>query len=937
MYKFLPAGILIIFFFFSFSQTGVYKNYPGSLKAYLSADNLYRKATTLSDNAGNNEQQIAVADDIYVQALTAFHQLIPGLKESRFDSLFILSSTKAGIIHQYFDSTQLARKFYLNAIHARQTSSGIEDSVFFQPLLFTGSICYTYGEYDSAFYYLKQAEAIKSNYSTPLLEEQRLYNLLGVLHYETGNLKQSKNYIEKAIATTLANNLADRELKTNYQLNITSILIKLQEYEEAERILKEISSTNIYPDEINHALGFVCLKTLRYKEAIGYFGKVNYTKSKRIVDLMLNTSAAYKGLSNTDSCNLYLLKAKTENLKWNGSRKSVSQGIIFKQEAEEQERLGQYKNALSLYQQSILQLSNTFTDSSPTKNPETFSGTFAYIDLFTILTAKAEVFKKLYDTEKDIQFLESALQTYLAAFKLADYVEKTYDSDEARLFIGKIKHTVHNKPIAISLQLYELTQKKQFLEEAYFFDQRNKASILSFNAQVNEFKKLPGKHSGLVEKEQSLKSAITRLSLSIAATTDTITLQKLYASIRDNEIALGQLQEQLNADPAWQQKSMVEKIPSVNELQKKLDPSTAILSFHLSENELLLLLISANQFDYTRTEVNNSFFTDIESLKSSLQNSLPDTRYTGKIAAARLFQKLILPLQTSLQQKKRLIIIPDDELNHLPFEALQDANDTYLIEKFSVQYQFSTALSVSAKKERTSSSLLAFAPFATGRYEDVNGELFTNLPASNAETNVLKGTILTDSAATKLKFLQLASSSSVIHLATHAVLNNKDPMRSFIAFYPDTTDFKLYAREIYDLNLDSLQLIILSACETGSGQLVKGEGLMSLSRAFAYAGCSNIITSLWKAEDRATAFITNRLHYYLEKEYTKDHALQKAKLDLLTSTEIDPRLKSPNYWAHLILIGDYETEHQSKNWWWIALFIIAGAGLYKLAGRKKPR
>src|SRR6185369_4542872 len=130
-------------------------------------------------------------------------------------------------------------------------------------------------------------------------------------------------------------------------------------------------------------------------------------------------------------------------------------------------------------------------------------------------------------------------------------------------------------------------------------------------------------------------------------------------------------------------------------------------------------------------------------------------------------------------------------------------------------------------------------------------------------------------------------------------VNNELPMRSYVAFSPvnDQSDYRLYAEEIYSMDLDSTDLVILSACETGSGQLIKGEGLMSLSRAFAYAGCPNIITSLWKAEDKATAYIGRRLHQYLQKDYPKDEALQKAKLDLLNSREIGPRFKTPNYWA----------------------------------------
>jgi CHAT domain-containing protein len=121
----------------------------------------------------------------------------------------------------------------------------------------------------------------------------------------------------------------------------------------------------------------------------------------------------------------------------------------------------------------------------------------------------------------------------------------------------------------------------------------------------------------------------------------------------------------------------------------------------------------------------------------------------------------------------------------------------------------------------------------------------------------------------------------------------------------------------------------LSASETGTGKLVKGEGLMSLSRAFAYAGCPNIITSLWKAEDKTTAFITRRLHHYLEKGFPKDKALQQAKLDMLRSDDTDPRYKTPNYWAHLVFIGNYEPLQRRNNWWWIALTIIVAAIIYR--------
>jgi hypothetical protein len=92
---------------------------------------------------------------------------------------------------------------------------------------------------------------------------------------------------------------------------------------------------------------------------------------------------------------------------------------------------------------------------------------------------------------------------------------------------------------------------------------------------------------------------------------------------------------------------------------------------------------------------------------------------------------------------------------------------------------------------------------------------------------------------------------------------------------------------------------------------------MSLSRAFAYAGCANIITSLWNANDFSTAYLTNRVHFYLDKDYSVDDALRQSKLDYLNDKSINPRLKNPFYWSHLIFIGNYSPA-KAANYWWIA-------------------
>src|SRR5690606_9843172 len=162
---------------------------------------------------------------------------------------------------------------------------------------------------------------------------------------------------------------------------------------------------------------------------------------------------------------------------------------------------------------------------------------------------------------------------------------------------------------------------------------------------------------------------------------------------------------------------------------------------------------------------------------------------------------------------------------------------------------------------------------------------FEPLGASKKEVEKIGGSIYLEKAATKQVFLKVAKSYGIIHLATHARADSEKPLNSFIAFYPEPDSsgagYRLYTDELYNYRLDSAKLVVLSACEAGGGKLVRGEGIISLARAFAYAGCPNIVTTLWQASDRAAALITAGLHQYLKEGYSKDAALRLAKLDYL--------------------------------------------------------
>ena len=175
-------------------------------------------------------------------------------------------------------------------------------------------------------------------------------------------------------------------------------------------------------------------------------------------------------------------------------------------------------------------------------------------------------------------------------------------------------------------------------------------------------------------------------------------------------------------------------------------------------------------------------------------------------------------------------------------------------------------------------------------------------------------------------------------MATHAITDLDNPSASYIAFFPATgirsEDF-LFLDEIYSLRMDSCRMIVISACETGRGQLVHNEGVMSFARAFLYSGCPSTINTLWKADDYSTAEILKIFYTYLEAGYSKSRALKKAKLEFIRN---NPVYRNPAYWSHIILTGNPDALYKKKQpWIWAVFAISCGTVLFLGVRRRKKK
>lgn len=903
---------VILFYSFSavvlhaLSQTG--KQVVSSLELYTEGEKFYRAALVVSEATDYDESTEEKLNRQALEKLTAFLNAASAGHHPA-DLLQLRAAIMVAELEHYFENLQPALDYYNTAIAIKQKLPTVSDTVLFKPYIFAGLIYYTQNKLDSSRSYLKEAEKIQATSPHRLQEAERLFNVLGSIYFEYGNYKQAKNYFQKAGEVLTPDNPAYQTLRVNYQINLASALFKLEDYDAARSIyIRLLNDGDLYRNQIYNNLGLIEFYSGAPEQAVRYFKEVSYTNHLQ-VGLYNDVAGAYFKMNALDSAEVYLQKSDAAFALYSVSGASVDYGRTLKLRGDLHSAAGRFNEALQSYQQAIHHFYPAFKDSSSQTNPAIFSGVFSYINLFHTLVAKAATQHEIYTQSHEITWAEKELSTYEAAFRLMEYVEKTYDSDEARLFLTKIKYAVHNKPIDIAFELYKHYGDKKFLETLYRFDQQNKAAILSLNRRLNT--ELAERASPLLQKERNIRQAVTRLSLSAPQIKDSAMLAATNKTIRDYEIQLGKVQEEMQQS----MKNKDEQIPSIPFLQNQLlDDKTALLSYHLAPDKLTTIVITKKEIDCYQAPLPKNFYVDIEAFIREVKNP-------GIFGHQAAYYSLLFS-HVPVHQMEQLIIIPDDVLHYLPFECLRNAEGKYLIEQVAVQYQASTALLHRNSIDFSWAETLSFAPFA---HRSLNDSLAT-LPSSGAEIATLPGEKFLDSAATKKSFLARCTQYPILHLATHAAVNAENENLSYIAFATSGKDSLLYAQEIYTLPLQNTGLVVLSACETGAGQLVKGEGVMSLSRAFAYAGCPNIVTSLWKADDFSTAYLTTRIHQYLSQGEPLAKAVQKAKTNYLHDPSIHPRLKQPYYWSHLIFIGDY-SPRKSFSLFWVVVVLFLGAGL----------
>jgi len=362
-----------------------------------------------------------------------------------------------------------------------------------------------------------------------------------------------------------------------------------------------------------------------------------------------------------------------------------------------------------------------------------------------------------------------------------------------------------------------------------------------------------------------------------------------------------------------------EKI-SLQNIQNYLKKDELIVKYSMGSQHAYAIAISNYDIQLFRLTETDSLKEKLTTFYKNLQNPQKNTLSQ----AQELYLSLLSPLQNELNKFNKLTIIPDDFLHYLPFEVLV-SETTPLVISHDIKYANSLALWIflmknPAQTKQHQDLLVAFAPqyehkeknasIRSNRFKDIKG---AKIEAEKI-SDVFNGDLFLSEEASVENFINNSSAYKIYHLAMHAILNEEDYSKSSLIFHNnDFFDFSL----LYSMYFPA-DLVVLSACNTGVGELAEGEGLLSLSRALTYSGVRSSVYSLWEVPDEETSEIMVSFYKYLNQGKNKVSALARAKQDFI---ENNPLKSHPYYWAGFVINGDDTPIVTNNNTPWL---IVAG-------------
>lgn len=538
----------------------------------------------------------------------------------------------------------------------------------------------------------------------------------------------------------------------------------------------------------------------------------------------------------------------------------------------------------------------------------------------------------------DTIMLGKSLNNYLTGLKVVEKLGMTI-ADESRLILNQESRRRMSEALTVCHDLYVATGHQNYLDLAFELSSKAKGAVLLSSIRHNKALEFGGVPNEVTIKENSIREEISvvrkllyneKLKKQPSHTQLGYLENKLFVLDKMYDSLMGFIGEQY---PAYYQLKYQNNLIPVQQLQQELTDNQLLLDYTFYDKTAFLIAITVKEKRFYKLEGIEDAETSVKELLNLMKPDFSNLtsrdylRYTE--LSHELYNYLIGPVE-DIRAGKHIVVIPDGFLGYIPFEVLlTESQDTtrlmdyaglpYLLRTNSLSYIYSATLRYLEENHEDSTRegrVLTFVPDYSVNQASVNRSIevdelrqqFVPLPYANLESkhvlSMVDGKELRGAKASKQNFISFANDFDVLHLAMHTQINDNNPLYSRLVFHPlrDSLDsFSLSTYELYNLRLNA-RLVVLSACNTGGGNLQQGEGIMSLSRGFIYSGVPSIVMTTWEVHDESGSRLMERFYYYLREGLGKDEALRMAKLDFLEGSN---RLKAhPYFWSSYVLIGN---------------------------------
>ncbi|MEM9546585.1 MAG: CHAT domain-containing tetratricopeptide repeat protein [Bacteroidota bacterium] len=581
-----------------------------------------------------------------------------------------------------------------------------------------------------------------------------------------------------------------------------------------------------------------------------------------------------------------------------------------------------YDNALKNCQKIFESNYPDFKSSSLTSIPDITDGTHNHWVLNTILELGRILVFKFQQTQNS-ELLASALEIYkqgIADIQLRRKNMANWDSKEQ---YNEFLYKAYEEALEASVRMYQIDNSIHNRHQVLYFLEKSKSTILHDKLQSKtSSKNIPEE---ILTKEKALTQSITEIETTL-----------LQNQSENNDAEVKELKNKLfDAKKVLEdfKKEHVEYYTPNSSNENKVDPSeimqnlpdkTLVLAYHLSEDNIIEVGFNTTDLHVQISSQQKDFEGALKNMRLSLSSW--NQILTNRESSNEIISQLTAHLGTILFQtlgkfsntSDQIIIMPNGSLNNIPFELLMHPGlERMMIQDYDISYAY--LFSSLPKVGQVPQKKLTFAGFApkysNGTEEQKESRAETeewlalragliDIPEARKNVKTLArryhGVSWINEEATKTAFRDQAKNFDVLHLGMHSLLDEQTAGLSSLVFSGES-DHKLFLHEVQSMDIPA-ELVVLSACNTGVGRHVLGEGSLSLARAFFFAGAKSTLMSLWQVPDQQTSRIMQLFYKNLDQGMNKSKALAKAKRDYLKKASV---LEShPSFWSGFVLVGD---------------------------------